>query len=71
MSVRMSRRLCAHLAAVVLVPTVACAPSIGVPGPQQIQAWMVYFDGDRGLAELQEHGELFDRISLFAFLEPR
>ena len=71
MSVRMRRRLPAHLAAVVLVPTVACAPSIGVPNPLQVQAWAVYFDGERGLAELQEHGELFDRVSLFAYeLDP-
>ncbi|UCD24408.1 MAG: hypothetical protein JSW51_00365 [Gemmatimonadota bacterium] len=50
-----------------LVMTVACAPSIGVPGPTQMQAWAVYFDGDRGLAELEEHGDLFDRVSLFGY----
>ncbi len=71
MSVRMRRRLCAHLAAIVLVPTVACAPGISFPKPLQVQAWTVYFDGERGLAELQEHGELFDRVSLFAYeLDP-
>jgi hypothetical protein len=38
-----------------------------VPGTTEIQAWAVYFDGDRGLAELQQHGGLFDRVSLFAY----
>ena len=67
----MIRKLCARLAAVLPVPIVACAPGIGVPGPQQIQAWAVYFDADRGMAELQEHGGLFDRVSLFAYeLDP-
>jgi spore germination protein YaaH len=33
----------------------------------QMQAWVVYFDADRGLAEATAHGALFDRISLFAY----
>jgi spore germination protein YaaH len=42
-----------------------------VPGPLQLDAWLVYFDGERGLAELREHGSLFDRVSLFAYeLDP-
>jgi hypothetical protein len=32
-----------------------------------VQAWVVYFDAERGLAELREHGTLFDRVSLFAY----
>ncbi len=63
----MRRKLFGRLATVLLIPLVSCAPGIGVPNPLQVQAWAVYFDGDRGLAELQEHGELFDRISLFAY----
>jgi len=35
--------------------------------PTQIQAWVVYFDADRGMAEVRDHGALFDRISLFAY----
>ena len=59
------------LATVLLVAVFACAPGIGVPGPVEIQAWAVYFDSERGLAELQQHGELFDRVSLFAYeLDP-
>jgi spore germination protein YaaH len=58
------------VAAAVLVTT-ACAPSLGVPGPQEIQAWAVYFDGERGLAEIEQYGDLFDRVSLFAYeLDP-
>jgi len=63
----MRRTVCGRLATVLLAPVVACAPTIGTPNPLQMQAWVVYFDGDRGLAELQEHGELFDRVSLFAY----
>jgi spore germination protein YaaH len=32
-----------------------------------MQAWVVYYDADRGMAELRDHGALFDRISLFAY----
>ncbi len=35
--------------------------------PIQMQAWVVYFDAERGLAEVSEFGDLFDRISLFAY----
>ena len=35
--------------------------------PTQMQAWVVYFDADRGMAEVRDHGALFDRISLFAY----
>lgn len=35
--------------------------------PAQLQAWVVYFDADRGMAEVRDHGALFDRISLFAY----
>ncbi|MFC1640123.1 hypothetical protein ACFL3B_05105 [Gemmatimonadota bacterium] len=35
--------------------------------PTQMQAWVVYFDAERGMAEVREHGALFDRISLFAY----
>jgi hypothetical protein len=59
------------LATVLPVAVFACAPGIAVPGPVEIQAWAVYFDSERGLAELQQHGELFDRVSLFAYeLDP-
>jgi hypothetical protein len=32
-----------------------------------LEAWVVYFDAGRGLAELREHGLLFDRVSLSAY----
>ena len=67
----MRRELCGRLATVLLVLLVSCAPGLSVPNPLQVQAWAVYFDGERGLAELQEHGGLFDRVSLFAYeLDP-
>jgi len=54
-----------------LVAVAGCAPKLSVPRPLQLQAWVVYFDAERGLAELREHGKLFDRISLFAYeLDP-
>ena len=30
-------------------------------------SWVVYWDGERGLKELETHGRLFDRVSLFAY----
>jgi hypothetical protein len=37
----------------------------------ELNAWLVYFDAERGLVELRDHGELFDRVSLFAYeLDP-
>ncbi len=50
-----------------LLPVTACAPSMKVAPPTQVQAWVVYFDADRGMAEVRDHGALFDRISLFAY----
>ncbi len=44
-----------------------CAPSWSAKRPVQLDAWLVYFDAERGLAELREHGGLFDRVSLFAY----
>ncbi len=50
-----------------LLPTAGCAPKLGVPRPEQLEAWLVYFDAERGFAELERHGTLFDRVSLFAY----
>jgi len=44
-----------------------CAPALRFDPPTQMQAWLVYFDAERGLDEVREHGDLFDRISLFAY----
>lgn len=46
---------------------VSCGPRLAVPGPQQLDAWVVYFDATRGMVELELHGALFDRVSLFAY----
>jgi len=45
----------------------ACAAPKKVIPPQRIGAWLVYWDGERGLAELETNGSLFDRISLYAY----
>ena len=52
---------------VVSVLTSFCAPAMRIAPPTQIQAWVVYFDADRGMSEVRDHGALFDRISLFAY----
>ena len=41
-------------------------PEKSVP-PNQVGAWLVYWAGDSGLAELDRHGSLFDQVSLFAY----
>jgi hypothetical protein len=35
--------------------------------PQHIGAWLVYWDGKRGLSELDENGHLFHRVSFYAY----
>jgi spore germination protein YaaH len=40
---------------------------MSIAPPIQMQAWVVYYDADRGLNEVRAHGALFDRISLFAY----
>jgi spore germination protein len=58
--------------AVVPATVASCAPRWNAPRPEQLQAWVVYFDIEAGMAELQQHGMLFDRVSLFAYeLDPR
>jgi len=47
--------------------TTSCAPGLRLAPPLQMQAWVVYYDADRGLEEVRIHGALFDRISLFAY----
>lgn len=55
-----------------LVGATACAPRWVAPRPRELQAWVVYFDIQDGLSELQQHGRLFDRVSLFAYeLDPQ
>lgn len=41
-------------------------PQKGGP-PRSLGAWVVYWDGERGLKELWAYGSLFDRVSLFAY----
>lgn len=54
-----------------LVLAASCPPGSRVAQPLQLHAWVVYFDAARGLVELQQHGSLFDRVSLFAYeLDP-
>lgn len=67
---RQSNWLAPALAACVLSLT-ACVPRPTGPAPLELEAWVVYFDAERGMAELAEHGRLFDRVSLFAYeLDP-
>jgi hypothetical protein len=35
--------------------------------PRQVGAWVVYWSGESGLAELETHGRLFHQVSLFAY----
>jgi hypothetical protein len=35
--------------------------------PKSLGAWVVYWDGERGLKELDAYGRLFDRVSLFTY----
>jgi len=44
-----------------------CAPLEEIRPPQHLGAWIVYWDGERGIQELEQNGELFDRVSLFAY----
>lgn len=44
-----------------------CAAPPASPSPERLGTWVVYWDADRGLAELARHGELFDYASLFAY----
>jgi len=57
------RRVGGFLACMALIA--GCAGP--VPGPRSVGAWLVYWDLDRGLQELSRHGELFDKVSLFAY----
>ena len=63
----LSRSSCFWKLLAISVLTSFCAPAIRIAPPTQIQAWVVYFDADRGMAEVRDHGALFDRISLFAY----
>ncbi|MFZ3138711.1 MAG: glycosyl hydrolase family 18 protein [Thermodesulfovibrionales bacterium] len=45
----------------------SCISVKEVPPPQYIGSWIVYWDGDRGLAELERHKGLFRRVSMFAY----
>jgi hypothetical protein len=45
----------------------SCAGPKEIRAPRSIGAWVVYWDGERGLKELETHGGLFDRVSLFAY----
>lgn len=47
---------------------VSCTtPLKGITPPQRIGVWFVYWDGERGLAELERYGGLFNRVSFFAY----
>jgi hypothetical protein len=62
-----SKAKCSFSAAGLLALATACAPGLRVAPPEQLQAWVVYYDADRGMAEVRDFGALFDRISLFAY----
>ena len=56
---------------IITVLATSCPRDSRVARPLQLHAWVVYFDAARGLAELQQHGSVFDRVSLFAYeLDP-
>jgi hypothetical protein len=44
-----------------------CAGEKEAIRPSSLGAWVVYWDGERGLNELEAYGRLFDRVSLFAY----
>ena len=46
---------------------ISCASVKEIAPPRHMGAWLVYWDGDRGLSELEVEGRLFDRVSLFAY----
>ena len=46
---------------------ISCASVKEIAPPQHLGAWLVYWDGERGLSELEAQGALFDRVSLFAY----
>ncbi|MCX5886422.1 MAG: hypothetical protein NT096_11020 [Proteobacteria bacterium] len=57
---------------VIVIMLSSCALFKKITPPQQIGAWLVYWDGDRGLSELETHGVLFNRVSMFAYeLDPQ
>jgi spore germination protein len=45
----------------------SCAPVPEIRPPHTMGAWVVYWDAERGLKELDEHGTLFNRVSFFAY----
>jgi len=45
----------------------SCASVKEIAPPRHMGAWLVYWDGERGLSELEAQGGLFDRVSLFAY----
>ncbi|HSH42738.1 MAG TPA: hypothetical protein VK973_11505 [Arenicellales bacterium] len=45
----------------------ACAGPRVAPEPDRVGTWVVYWDAERGLDELDSYGALFDYASLFAY----
>ncbi|MEW6185702.1 MAG: glycosyl hydrolase family 18 protein [Thermodesulfobacteriota bacterium] len=62
-----SRFLLGFSLVVSLLILVACGRQKEYVRPGSIGSWVVYWDGLRGMKELETYGNLFDRVSLFGF----
>jgi hypothetical protein len=52
---------------IALLGLVECSGPKKMVLPGSLGAWVVYWDGERGLKELERYGNLFDRVSLFGY----
>jgi hypothetical protein len=59
--------LAASYLAVLLPGLWGCALPPAAPAPERLGAWVVYWDAERGLDELERHGGVLDYASLFAY----
>jgi len=44
-----------------------CSPAAGPAPPRELGAWLVYWEAESGLSELQAQGRWFHQVSLFAY----
>lgn len=64
----MIRNLLAYgLTAAAVFGLFSCTGPREIVSPRSVGAWVVYWDGNRGLQELENYGHFFDRVSLFAY----
>jgi spore germination protein len=67
MNNRLQKMLRNYLIILLLVFLTACAePKISLH-PEHVSAWLVYWEIEAGLMELEAYGSLLDKVSLFAF----